>query len=87
MPNDQEGLTSANHARRHRTGHTGVTDLGRRRSQNVLGLMALHDRPAITAAEHEPTTLEGTTEVLTQLYQVECAIRASAPSVYDARWT
>ena len=78
---------SANHARRHRTGRSEVVDLGRRRTERVLGLIALRDRLAAAAAEYEAHDLDGTIDMLQQVYEIESAIRSMAPRIYQERWT
>jgi hypothetical protein len=77
---------SANNARRHSTPRTEVGNLARRRTERVLGLLALRDRLAIAAAEYEAHDLEGATEMLIQQYQIEAAIREFAPTIHEARW-
>jgi hypothetical protein len=77
---------SANHARRHQNGRTGVADLGRRRTEKVLGLLALRERLAIATAEYEAHDLDGAIDVLQQQLDIETAIRAHAPEIYEARW-
>lgn len=78
---------SANNARRHETGRSQVIDLGRRRTEKVLGLLHLRERLAIAAAEYEAHDLEGAIEVFQQQLDIESAIRAHAPDLYEARWT
>ena len=78
---------SANNVRRHRTGRTEVGDLGRRRTEKVLGLLHLRERLARAAAEYEAHDLEGSTEVFQQQLDIESAIRVHAPDVYEVRWT
>lgn len=77
---------SAKNVRRHRTVRE-VVDLERRRTDKVLGLLAIRDRLAAAAAEYEAHDLGGVTELLTQQYQVESVIRALAPALYERRWT
>jgi len=77
---------SANNARRHQTGRTEVVDLGRRRTEKVLGLLHLRERLALAAAEYEAHDLEGAADVFQQQLDIESAIRAHAPDLYDARW-
>jgi hypothetical protein len=78
---------SANHVRRHHSGRTEAGDLARRRTQKVLGLLALRDRLALAAAEYEAHDFDGATEVFQQQLDIESAIRTHAPDVYEARWT
>jgi hypothetical protein len=78
---------SASNARRHQTGRTEVADLGRRRTEKVLGLLHLRERLALAAAEYEAHDLDGAFEVLQQQLDVESAIRSLAPEVYETRWT
>lgn len=78
---------SANHARRHRTGHAEVNDLGRRRTEKVLGLIALRDRLAIAAVQFEAHDLEDAMDMLQQQLQIESTIRSIAPRIYEERWT
>ena len=78
---------SANHARRHQTGRTEVTDLGRRRTEKVLGLLHLRERLAIAAADYEAHDLEGAVDVFQQQLDIENAIKTHAPDIYDTRWT
>lgn len=78
---------SANNVRRHENGRTKVGDLGRRRTQTVLGLLSLRERLAIAAAEYEAHDLDGALEVLQQQLDIETAIRSQAPDIYESRWT
>lgn len=78
---------SANNARRHETGRSQVIDLGRRRTEKVLGLLHLRERLALAAAEYEAHDLEGAIEVFQQQLDIESAIRTHAPDLYEARWT
>ncbi len=78
---------SANNARRHQTGRTEVVDLGRRRTEKVLGLLHLRERLALAAAEYEAHDLDGALEVFQQQLDIEAAIRIHAPEVYESRWT
>ena len=78
---------SANNARRHQTGRTEVVNLGRRRTEKVLGLLRLRERLAIAAAEYEAHDLDGEVEVFQQQLDIESAIRVHAPDVYEAHWT
>lgn len=78
---------SANNARRHQTGRTEVVDLGRRRTEKVLGLLHLRERLALAAAEYEAHDIEGAFEVFQQQLDIEAAIRTHAPDIYEVRWT
>lgn len=78
---------SANHVRRRQTGRTEVADLGRRRTEKVLGLLHLRERLALAAAEYEAHDLDGAVEVFQQQLDIETAIRTHAPDIYEARWT
>lgn len=78
---------STKNIRRHATGRTEVISLGRRRTEKVLGLLALRERLAVAAAEYEAHDLEGALEILQQQLDIEAAIRTQAPDLYHARWT
>jgi hypothetical protein len=78
---------SANNVRRHQTGRTEVTNLGRRRTEKVLGLLRLRERLARATAEYEAHDLDGAVEVFQQQLDIESAIRTLAPDVYEVRWT
>jgi hypothetical protein len=78
---------SANHARRHQSGRTGVDNLARRRTEKVLGLLHLRERLALAAAEYEAHDLDGASDVYQQQLDIEAAIRTHAADVYAARWT
>jgi hypothetical protein len=78
---------SANNVRRHQTGRTEVTNLGRRRTEKVLGLLHLRERLALAAAEYEAHDLDGASEVFQQQLDIESAVRNHAPDVYESHWT
>jgi hypothetical protein len=78
---------SANHVRRHQSGRTGVENIGRRRTEKILGLLTLQERLALAAAEYEAHDLDGAAEVFQQQLEIEQAIRTHAPDLYEARWT
>lgn len=78
---------SANNARRHQSGRTEVANLGRHRTEKVLGLLHLRERLALAAAEYEAHDLDGALEVFQQQLDIETAIRTHAPEIYESRWT
>ena len=78
---------SANNVRRHQTGRTEVADLGRRRTEKVLGLLQLRERLALATAEYEAHALDGAVDVLQQQLDIEAAIRTLTPGIYESRWT
>jgi hypothetical protein len=77
---------SANNVRRRQTGRTEIADLGRRRTEKVLGLLHLRERLALAAAEFEAHDLDGAAEVFQQQLDIESAIKVHAPGGYEARW-
>src|SRR5436190_1149252 len=77
---------SANHARRHRSANSQVTYLSQRRLEKATNLIPLRDRLAATAAAYDAHGLDGASELVDQVTDLEFTIQGLAPELYEDRW-
>jgi len=77
---------SANHARRHRSGHAEVAYLGERPSRRLTRLLEIRDCLAARATEYAAHDIADSDELLRCVADVQALIKAEAPAVHAQRW-